>query len=72
MTWVFLVAVENLRQEGLQDRAVLTGDVMYDASLMFREAAETRGGSLADSWKPGKFALATVHRAENTGAAQRA
>jgi UDP-GlcNAc3NAcA epimerase len=60
------LAVENLRKEGLQDRAVMTGDVMYDASLAFRQVAEARSGSLADMWKPGEFALATVHRAENT------
>jgi UDP-GlcNAc3NAcA epimerase len=60
------LAVENLSKEGLQDRAVLTGDVMYDASLAFRQVAETRCGPLADSWKPTEFAMATVHRAENT------
>ena len=60
------LAVENLRKEGLQDRAVMTGDVMYDASLAFRHVAEGRRGPLADTWKPGEFALATVHRAENT------
>ncbi len=59
------LAVENLRQEGLAERAILTGDVMYDASLAFREIAENRGGPLADTWRPGEFALATVHRAEN-------
>lgn len=59
------LAVENLHKEGLGDRAVLTGDVMYDASLAFRQAAEKRGGPLADAWRPGQFALATVHRAEN-------
>ena len=60
------LAIENLRNEGLEQRAVLTGDVMYDAALRFREIAETRGGPLADSWRQGEFALATVHRAENT------
>jgi UDP-GlcNAc3NAcA epimerase len=39
---------------------------MYDASLMYRERAETLAGPLADRWKAGQFALATVHRAENT------
>jgi UDP-GlcNAc3NAcA epimerase len=58
--------MDNLRKEGLQGRAVLTGDVMFDASLAFRQVAETRRGPLADDWKPGQFALATVHRAENT------
>ena len=60
------LAIENLRQEGLSDRAVRTGDVMYDASLAFREMAESRGGPLAETWRAGEFALATVHRAENT------
>ena len=60
------LAVENLHREGLSERAVLTGDVMYDASLAYREVAEKRGGRLAETWKAGEFALATVHRAENT------
>jgi UDP-GlcNAc3NAcA epimerase len=60
------VAVENVRKEGLAERAVLTGDVMLDAALAFRDAAESRGGPLADECQPRTFALATVHRAENT------
>jgi UDP-GlcNAc3NAcA epimerase len=59
-------AIENLRREGLENRAILTGDVMYDAVLAFRQRAESQGGQLADRWRPGAFALATVHRAENT------
>lgn len=61
-----VVAVENLRKEGLGDRAFLTGDVMYDAAMIYRQVAENRGGALAERWEPGEFALATVHRAENT------
>jgi UDP-GlcNAc3NAcA epimerase len=60
------LAMENLRKEGLAERAVLTGDVMYDACLAFRDIAEQSGGPLADRWAAGEFALATVHRAENT------
>ena len=60
------LAVDNLGKEGLAERAVLTGDVMYDASLAFREIAENRGGVLAETWRLGEFALATIHRAENT------
>jgi len=60
------LSLENLRREGLAERAVLTGDVMYDASMAYRHKAERRGGPLADTWRPGEFALATVHRAENT------
>ena len=61
-----VLAVENLGKEGLAGKAILTGDVMYDASIGYREAAERRGGALADQWRAGEFALATVHRAENT------
>lgn len=60
------VAKENLEREGLGSRAVFTGDVMYDAVLTFRNIAEQRGGEFAKRWQPGEFALATVHRAENT------
>src|SRR5206468_6448339 len=58
--------MKNLHKEGLQERAVLSGDVMYDACISFRQIAENRGGPLADSWRPGQFALATVHHAQNT------
>jgi UDP-N-acetylglucosamine 2-epimerase len=60
------LAMENLRKEGLGERAVWTGDVMLDASRQFRLLAESRGSPLAQVWLPGEFALATVHRAENT------
>jgi UDP-GlcNAc3NAcA epimerase len=60
------LAMENLQKEGLGQRAVLTGDVMYEASIGYREATERRGGPLADRWRKGEFALATLQRAENT------
>jgi len=65
------LSVENLRKEGLGGQAVLTGDVMYDAALAFRERAELLSGPMAQSWRAGEFALATVHRAENTDDAGR-
>jgi UDP-GlcNAc3NAcA epimerase len=61
-----ITAVGNLEREGLAARAVLCGDVMYDAAIHYRESAEERGGPLAHEWKSGSFILATVHRAENT------
>lgn len=64
-------AMDNAAKEGLSGRSVLTGDVMLDATLSCRDAAERRGGSLAEAWKPGQFALATVHRAENTDSKSR-
>jgi UDP-GlcNAc3NAcA epimerase len=60
------LAIENLRKEGLEKRAVMTGDVMYDACITFRQDGEKRGGPLTEKWRGGEFALATVHRAENT------
>jgi len=65
------LAMDNLRQEGLLQRALLTGDVMYEAALMYRHMAEARGGALARNWLAQGFALATVHRAENTDDAER-
>jgi UDP-GlcNAc3NAcA epimerase len=60
------LALENLRKEGLEARTCPTGDIMYDVSIAYRKIAEERGGPLADVWRPKAFALATVHRAENT------
>jgi UDP-GlcNAc3NAcA epimerase len=59
-------AVRNLRAEGLAERLVLCGDVMYDAAVQYRSLAEQRGGPLAEKWAPGAFILATLHRADNT------
>jgi UDP-N-acetylglucosamine 2-epimerase len=59
------LALDNLRNEGLAERAVLTGDVMFDAAMTYRDRAE-RSSPLANKWRPREFGLATVHRAENT------
>ena len=65
------LALRNLAKEGLGGRAVMTGDVMYDAALAFRAVAESRHPGLAARRAPNSFALATVHRAENTDDAGR-
>lgn len=57
--------MDNLRREGLASRAVLCGDVMYDAILGNLQTTERRS-SPAYEWKERSYALATVHRAENT------
>lgn len=59
-------AMENLRNERLADRAVVTGDIMYDAALFYGERAEARDVLRHWSSLGGAFALATIHRAENT------
>lgn len=64
-------AMENCAREGLAGRAVLTGDVMFDATLMYRAEAEERKADIAARWPRGSFALATVHRAENTDDSER-
>lgn len=59
-------AVENLRSEGLAARTYRTGDVMYDALLGAREAAE-KSSILSDlGVSAGEYLLVTVHRAGNT------
>lgn len=61
-------AVRNLRDEGVPDAAIhRVGDVMYDAALFFARKAENASAILATlGLRQGAFALATIHRAENT------
>ncbi len=61
-----IAGMENLHREGLASRAVLSGDVMYDAVLANLNDFERRAESPAYAWKEGSYALATVHRAETT------
>jgi UDP-GlcNAc3NAcA epimerase len=62
-------AVHNLRTEGLGERTLLTGDVMYDAVLFNAHRAQAKSTVLRDlKLKSGSFAVATIHRAENTAA----
>ena len=60
-------AVDNLAAEGMVQNVHNVGDVMYDASLFYREMAQSISNILADLKVASKdFALATCHRAENT------
>jgi UDP-N-acetylglucosamine 2-epimerase len=60
-------AMENLRREGLEPRSVWTGDIMFDALLMWREAAERHSQVLSRlQLSPRAYAVVTIHRAENT------
>ena len=62
-----VTAIENLRAEGLESRALLTGDVMYDAVLFNAQRARERSGILRDlGVVAGEYGVATIHRAENT------
>src|SRR5215212_11129065 len=60
-------AVANLRREGITAAVHHVGDVMYDATLAAVEQARTRSRVLEENaLEPRTYALATVHRAENT------
>jgi UDP-GlcNAc3NAcA epimerase len=61
-------AVANLRREGIRESSIkLVGDVMYDVVLAFKARAAERPTILNRlSLSAGQYALATVHRAENT------
>lgn len=62
-----LTAMTNLRNEGLGERAVLTGDVMHDA-LLFNVQLARRKSTLAKrlDLQPQSYGVVTLHRAENT------
>jgi UDP-GlcNAc3NAcA epimerase len=60
-------AVDNLASEGMSSNASLVGDVMYDASIHYRNLALEKSSILERlHLKNNSFILATCHRAENT------
>ncbi len=60
-------AVNNLKSEGMTQGVLNVGDVMYDASLFYREMAREKSTILRGlSLKPKEYVLVTCHRAENT------
>jgi UDP-GlcNAc3NAcA epimerase len=64
------VARENLAREGVTRGVYVVGDVMYDAVRYYRQKAalppKLVGPTARESAGPGRFALCTLHRAENT------
>ena len=61
------LAVKNLAAEGIRDGVYNVGDVMYDTALLMGDRADEQSKIVATlGLKPDDFALATVHRAENT------
>jgi UDP-GlcNAc3NAcA epimerase len=60
-------AVENLKREGINSGVHLVGDVMYDSVLYNIKLAEKNSNVLEMlNLTPKGYALATVHRSENT------
>jgi len=55
-------AVQNLKKEGLRAGVYRTGDIMLDAYRFY----EKKASHLTFKNLPKQFALATIHRAENT------
>jgi UDP-GlcNAc3NAcA epimerase len=65
-------AVENLRREGITRNVFETGDVMLDAVISYRGEAQKRKKLLRKLRVEAKeYALATIHRAENTDSPER-
>lgn len=66
-------AVNNLKKEGydsLDATIVRTGDVMQDAALFYAQKSEEKS-TIISQLGIQKFALATLHRAENTDSKER-
>lgn len=63
-------AINNLNQEGFEHikaKIVLSGDVMQDAALYYKEKSDQYSSILSNNQLKNKeFVLATIHRAENT------
>jgi UDP-GlcNAc3NAcA epimerase len=61
-------AADNLRAEGITTNVHHVGDVMHDAALRARAEIDARPSDLLDRLgvSPGRYAVATVHRAETT------
>ena len=59
-------AVKNLANEGIKNGVYNVGDVMYDATMFYRQKAQKQFS--LDRWniEKKKYVLCTIHRAENT------
>jgi UDP-N-acetylglucosamine 2-epimerase len=65
-------AAENLCKEGIVDGVFVTGDVMLDAVLKWREVAKDRSSILSRlALERSAYLLLTIHRAENTHSPER-
>jgi len=67
------VATSNLNREGIETTHIRqVGDVMFDAALFYSKLAEDGSKILSQlGVKKGEYALATLHRAENTDSRER-
>jgi UDP-GlcNAc3NAcA epimerase len=60
-------AVNNLSNEGLRDKTILSGDIMFDA-ILFNKVIAGKKSSIIKFFQleNKKYAVITLHRAENT------
>ena len=66
-------AIDNLEKEGYSNidcKIIRTGDVMQDAALFYAKKSEEKS-TIISQLGMNKFALATLHRAENTDSKER-
>ena len=74
-TWLFCpteTAVVNLRNEGVVNNVILSGDVMYDCAKVFGGISDESSTIISRlNLQPKSYLLATVHRSENTDIPQR-
>ena len=66
-------AVKNLKNEGydnIDTKIIRTGDVMQDAAMFYAQKSEQKSSVISEIGLE-KFALATLHRAENTDSKER-
>jgi UDP-GlcNAc3NAcA epimerase len=67
-----LSAVQQLRNEGIEQNVFFTGDVMLDAVRAFAPVAASHSDVMHElGVAPGQFVLVTIHRAENTDSLER-
>lgn len=60
-------SVHNLECEGIQNACHLTGDVMYDAALFYREKARKNSSLIQTlALEEKKYCLCTIHRPHST------
>lgn len=74
--WLFTPtneACDHLQREGVSpNRIHNVGDVMFDVALLHGGRVGSEGGALQRlALEPGRYVLATIHRAENTDVPQR-
>jgi UDP-GlcNAc3NAcA epimerase len=66
--WLFCPTTQakvNLANEGITDGVYHVGDVMFDVAQLFTEEVDLMGATRTSLDLPSRFALVTLHRAEN-------